>query len=418
MKKLLHVVASPRGEKSRSLKVANAFLERFREVHPEWLIDEINVFDKTLPHLTARQVDGKYVLLGGKELYGDLRELWEGYHELSRAFFNFCGQVVEKEGYFRHKYTPSGRPASSWLPWIRDGRRQLPIQEDETALVIWSLWEHYCRYRDIDFITPLYRPLIKNGANFLMNYRDLATGLPLASYDLWEERQSVQTFTVAAVYGGLLAAANFVAAFGEIELAADYRAGAEALREAAGRWLFLPEERYFARAISFPANGDTPHLDRTVDASICGVFLFGLFPADDPRVVSSLRKVHEVLWCKTVTGGLARYENDPYYRYGLEGPGNPWFVTTLWYARYLIDVAGSVAELAPAMDLLVWAAAHALPSGVLAEQLEPQSGAPLSVSPLTWSHATYVTTVCAYREKRRVLQKREMKRKKVVRDSF
>ena len=77
MKKLLHVVASPRGEKSRSLKVASAFLEEFREVHPEWLVDEINVFDETLPHLTARQVDGKYVLLGGKELYGDLRELWE-----------------------------------------------------------------------------------------------------------------------------------------------------------------------------------------------------------------------------------------------------------------------------------------------------------------------------------------------------
>jgi GH15 family glucan-1,4-alpha-glucosidase len=78
-------------------------------------------------------------------------------------------------------------------------------------------------------------------------------------------------------------------------------------------------------------------------------------------------------------------------------------VTTLWYARYLIDVAGSVAELAPALELFEWTAAHALPSGVLAEQLDPESGAPLSVSPLTWSHATFVTTVCAYREKQRQL---------------
>lgn len=77
MKKLLHIIASPRGEKSRSLKVAGAFLEGFREAHPEWLVDELNVFDETLPHLTARQVDGKYVLLGGKELYGELREIWE-----------------------------------------------------------------------------------------------------------------------------------------------------------------------------------------------------------------------------------------------------------------------------------------------------------------------------------------------------
>jgi GH15 family glucan-1,4-alpha-glucosidase len=51
-----------------------------------------------------------------------------------------------------------------------------------------------------------------------------------------------------------------------------------------------------------------------------------------------------VLWCKTEIGELARYENDPYYRNQVEGPGNPWFVTTLWYARYLIDIAGQLAK--------------------------------------------------------------------------
>lgn len=77
MKKLLHVVASPRGDLSRTLRVASAFLQAFRELHPDWLVDEINLFQEPLPPLTARQVDGKYVLLGGKELYGELREIWE-----------------------------------------------------------------------------------------------------------------------------------------------------------------------------------------------------------------------------------------------------------------------------------------------------------------------------------------------------
>ncbi len=76
MKKLLHVVASPRGEKSRTLRVAHAFLERFKEQHPDWLVDEINVFEEELPSMSARQVDGKYILLGNRELYGDLRERW------------------------------------------------------------------------------------------------------------------------------------------------------------------------------------------------------------------------------------------------------------------------------------------------------------------------------------------------------
>ncbi len=39
------------------------------------------------------------------------------------------------------------------------------------------------------------------------------------------------------------------------------------------------------------------------------------------------------------------------------------------------------------------ATAHALPSGVMAEQVDPTTGAPLSVSPLTWSHATLALAV-------------------------
>jgi FMN-dependent NADH-azoreductase len=77
MKKLLHVVASPRGEKSRTLQVAHAFLGRFKERHPDWLVDEINVFEEELPSMSARQVDGKYILLGNRELYGELREKWQ-----------------------------------------------------------------------------------------------------------------------------------------------------------------------------------------------------------------------------------------------------------------------------------------------------------------------------------------------------
>ena len=34
--------------------------------------------------------------------------------------------------------------------------------------------------------------------------------------------------------------------------------------------------------------------------------------------------------------------------------------------------------------------------GVLAEQLHPYNGDPMSVSPLTWSHATVVMTVREY----------------------
>jgi len=328
-----------------------------------------------------------------------------GYPEISRSFFQFCASVIEPEGYFLHKYTPSGMPASSWHPWVKNTQGQLPIQEDETALVIWALWEHYRRYRDIEFITPLYRPLIKNGANFLMNYRNPATGLPLASYDLWEERQAVQTFTVSAVYAGLMAAANFMEAFGEHDLANDYRRGATFMQKAAMCHLFMQDTRCFARSMFFPPDGAPPEIDRTLDSSICGIFAYGMFPANDPAVISTLDCLYQKLWCGRPVGGMVRYENDAYYRSSPEFTGNPWFVTTLWYAQYLIARARVINDLASALSLLEWTAAHALPSGVLAEQLNPLTGAPMSVSPLTWSHAAYITTVCDYREKTRLLLK-------------
>jgi len=42
---------------------------------------------------------------------------------------------------------------------------------------------------------------------------------------------------------------------------------------------------------------------------------------------------------------------------------------------------------------------HALPSGVLAEQLNPFDASPISVSPLVWSHAEFVLTVSEYIDK-------------------
>ncbi|MBC7999360.1 MAG: glycoside hydrolase family 15 protein, partial [Leptolyngbya sp.] len=81
--------------------------------------------------------------------------------------------------------------------------------------------------------------------------------------------------------------------------------------------------------------------------------------------------------------------------------GNPWFICTMWLAEYEIARTHSPEGLKEAAVILEWVADHALPSGVLAEQVHPYSGEPLSVSPLTWSHATFVTCVLEYLEKRR-----------------
>lgn len=313
-------------------------------------------------------------------------------YEMSR-FYQFCAQILEEDGYFLHKYTPKGSLGSSWHPWLEKKKEQLPIQEDETALVIWALWHHYEIFKDIDFIRTLYNPLIKKAADFMMDYRDLKTGLPLPSYDLWEERQGVLTFTVSTVFAGLMAAANFAEAFGEQELAQEYRDGASRIREAMEKYLYMPEKNRFARMIQFKSDGSI-EVDADLDASLYALFAFGVYSPDDEKVQNTMNQIFEKL---ENNGGICRYENDSYYRQGTES--NPWFVTTLWKAQYLIARAKTREELDESLKILDWVADHALPSGVLAEQIDPETHEPLSVSPLTWSHGTYITVVQEYLNK-------------------
>jgi GH15 family glucan-1,4-alpha-glucosidase len=142
-----------------------------------------------------------------------------------------------------------------------------------------------------------------------------------------------------------------------------------------------------------PGAGREAIVDKSCDASLWGLFAFGLYTAADPRIVATFKTLREKLWVPTSVGGMARYENDNYYRVDPELPGNPWFISTLWLADHLIETAREENELAEAISILTWAADHALPSGILAEQVHPYSGQPLSVSPLTWSHATFIASV-------------------------
>lgn len=76
MKRLLHIIATPRAELSRTLSVSEVFLEAFQEKHENWLIDELDLTRENLPSLSQKSVSGKYVLLQGKNLFGSLKESW------------------------------------------------------------------------------------------------------------------------------------------------------------------------------------------------------------------------------------------------------------------------------------------------------------------------------------------------------
>ncbi|HSK71563.1 MAG TPA: glycoside hydrolase family 15 protein, partial [Pyrinomonadaceae bacterium] len=323
-----------------------------------------------------------------------------GYPFLTRKFYDFCAEIVHRDGYFLQKYNADGSVASGWhAAWdVWAKKKLIPIQEDETALVLWALWRFYDRYREVEFTRRLYRPLITKCADFMLKFRHEKLNLPKPGWNLWEDRRGIHTYTCATVVGGLRAAANFARLFGEAERAEAYKRAANEIVEAMREHLYSEDLGRFLRSLHF--NGDENfEPDATIDASLFGTFYFGAFEAEDEMVKNTMRAIEEKLWIQSKIGGVARYENDGYMRVSEEFTGNAWFICTLWLAEYRIAIAKEKKDLKGALEILEWTVKNALPSGVLAEQVHPETGEAVSVSPLTWSHSTFVATVQNYLRK-------------------
>ena len=137
-------------------------------------------------------------------------------------------------------------------------------------------------------------------------------------------------------------------------------------------------------------------LDMVLDSSIYGLWRFGMYPPDEPRIAATMRAIADQLLNRGSTGGIARYTDDYYFKVETDTkkvPGNPWFMCTFWLAQWYIATAKKVDDLDLARQFIDWAVAHQTPGGLLSEQLDPNTGAPVSVSPLTWSHAELIVTV-------------------------
>ncbi|MDP7476980.1 MAG: glycoside hydrolase family 15 protein [Candidatus Peribacteraceae bacterium] len=324
-----------------------------------------------------------------------------GYLEVTRRFYEFCCKYQADDGYMLHKYNPDGSVGSTWHSWFRDGKAQLPIQEDETALVIYAIWKHFQKVHDFEFLQTMFESFVKKAAVFLMEFVESDSGLPLPSYDPWEEHQGIFTYTTASAIAGLQASAQIAHMLGHHNHSEKYHSAADTMKQSFLFHLFDQETGRFVKMIK-RENGITTERDLTPDASIAAIWKLGVLEPNDPRVVSTMEQLRDMLTVQTDIGGWARYTNDYYHSKvspTKEIPGNPWFITTLWYAQWLIAVAQTKDDLSAARSILEWTADHASRSGILAEQMHPITGEPVSVGPLTWSHATYVETVLQFAEK-------------------
>lgn len=324
-----------------------------------------------------------------------------GYQGVTRKFYEFCFEVLHEDGYLHHRFQPDMSLGSTWQSstkqkdWLKNKILQMPIQEDETATVIFGLWEHYKYSNDIEFIESIYKPFIEKAAEFMIEFRDRYTKLPIQSYDLWEEISGVSTYTCCAVCGGLKAAAKFANLLGKYNHAHEYEEAVDELIEAMRNYLFDKDLNSFVRGLQVEGIA-VKKLDVVDASSLFGLWYYGVLNENDPMFVGTKEAVEKYLHLKTGIGGYIRYQNDGYYKDQSTGLSNPWIVTTMWELQRKITYAKNVDELKQLVGEFDWVTDRLKTYPLMAEQYHPYTGAPLSATPLAWSHSLFVETVLKY----------------------
>ena len=319
-----------------------------------------------------------------------------GYPDLIEPFFDFCEEAIESGGYMLHKYNPDGSLGSSWHSWVDDeGRKRLPIQEDETALVIWALNKFSETTENEEILEEKWDSLVKPAADFMKSYFDSELHLPQPSYDLWEEKHYISTFTVASVYAGLKAAADIADKLGKDRR--DYLERAKEIKQEGLENLKSDDTERYVRGIE-----EGNQLDE-VSSPLFFLEKFGLVDSDDEYFENTMNAIQHDLSPETDIGGIARYRGDHYHNMTEDFdrvPGNPWIICTLWVAQHLIESAHTVEDLKAAKKYMHWTCKNSLETGILPEQVDPFTGEGKSVAPLTWSHTTFIETAMQFSERK------------------
>jgi FMN-dependent NADH-azoreductase len=88
---LLHISASPRGEVSDSLALADAFLEGYTGGNPDVQVSELDLFDGTLPAFGRLAAGAKMAVFGGGQPSPEQAAEWDA----ARAVFDRFAQADE-----------------------------------------------------------------------------------------------------------------------------------------------------------------------------------------------------------------------------------------------------------------------------------------------------------------------------------
>lgn len=315
--------------------------------------------------------------------------------EVEKFYKVFCKNTQSKNGMWEQRFYTDGKLAPCW-----------GYQIDETASVIYGIYEHYKVTKEEKFIKDTFK-MCDKAVRFLERYMDNILGtkdesdvvkkeieetyhtedrekLPL-SYDLWEMNEGVHLYSIASIN----AAYNAMLKIYEI-IEPEYKENRLKLENIHKNIIRIKKQmevipKYVSQNLY---NEKTKTLKRNLeddktDISILGsIYPFEMFGPKEKKVLNTIEKINMTL--RTYTGGYLRFEQDSY-----RGGKNPWPISTLWMAMYY-QKAGENKKAKECIEFVVKSCNE---HGLLGEQVDNSTLEPNWVVGLGWSHAMFILSL-------------------------
>jgi len=86
MSTLLYIQSSPRGQRSKSITVADVFVETYKQKHPDDKIVTLNIFKEKLPAFDGLTVQAKYTILHSQKHSKEKLQAWKKVEKIIEQF--------------------------------------------------------------------------------------------------------------------------------------------------------------------------------------------------------------------------------------------------------------------------------------------------------------------------------------------
>ncbi|MDO5557067.1 MAG: glycoside hydrolase family 15 protein [Clostridia bacterium] len=284
--------------------------------------------------------------------------------ETERFYKIFCKKTQSENGMWEQRFYTDGKLAPCW-----------GYQIDETASVIYGIYEHYKISNKIAFLKSCLG-MCEKAVDYLKSYIDniIANKQIQKSYDLWEMNEGIHLYSISSIYAAFNSMREIYREISEVyNINVDYK-----VKELE---IYILKTKNYIKENFIKNNCLVRNKkDELTDISILGTVIpFEVFDLGDIVIKNIITKIN--LNLRTYTGGYLRFEKDHY-----RGGQDPWIISTLWMAMYF-KKNGQHKKAQECMDFVVNSANE---HGFLSEQVNNRNMQSSWVIGLGWSHAMFI----------------------------